>query len=178
MQASSQTQRPLFFHGREGRGSQGRKARWLAKNYDAQTPDYDTRDFGAALSVARAILAVERPSVILGSSFGGAILLRLIQEGLWRGPSIFLAQAGGNFGVELVLPPSVRAILIHGDEDDIVPLADSVKLAASSETATLVAIHDGHRLSSIRESGVLERALAELGVVPANGKGPSETLEV
>jgi fermentation-respiration switch protein FrsA (DUF1100 family) len=165
MRTSASTPRPLFFHGREGRGSQGLKARWLAENYDARTPDYHTSELDTALPVARDFLKAEAPSVIVGSSFGGAVLLRLIQEGLWRGPSIFLAQAGGNFGVELVLPPGLRAILIHGDQDEIVALADSEALAASSKTAKLVVIQDGHRLGSIRESGVLQGALAELGVL-------------
>jgi hypothetical protein len=57
------------------------------------------------------------------------------------------------------------AVLIHGTGDDIVSLEDSRRLAASSG-ARLVEIDDGHRLSSIRESGLLDSVLKSLGLVP------------
>jgi predicted esterase len=160
--------RPIFFHGREGRGNKGRKATWLREKYSAVTPSYDTSELEAALVTARVVLRENPPSVIIGSSFGGAVLLSLIHEGLWRGPSIFLAQAGGNFGVELTLPEGVPAVLIHGLHDDIVPIEASRELAKSSpsDPTQLFEIDDGHRLGSIMPSGLLKMALETLGVYP------------
>ena len=94
---------PLFFHGREGT-NQGRKARWLASEYGACTPSYDTTDLATALPLARQVLEEHRPSAVIGSSFGGAVLLSLIQEGTWTGPSVFLAQAGVKFDLPAELP--------------------------------------------------------------------------
>jgi predicted esterase len=156
---------PIFFHGREGRGSKGRKATWLREKYGAVTPSYETSELALALVTAREVLRDNPPSVIIGSSFGGAVLLSLIQEGLWRGPSIFLAQAGGNFGVELRLPEDLPAVLIHGLQDDVVPVEASRELARSGtgETVTLYEVDDGHRLGSIMPSGLLATALKSLG---------------
>jgi hypothetical protein len=158
----SPTAAPLFLHGLEG-NNQGRKARWLAREYGAQTPNYDTTSLQTALPVPRQILENRTPSVIVGSSFGGAVLLQLIQAGLWTGPSLFLAQAGIKFGLPMEFPPNIAAVFIHGTRDEIISIADSRALAECAG-AQLIAVDDDHRLNSIRESGVLRDALRVLGV--------------
>jgi hypothetical protein len=155
---------PLFFHGREG-SNRGNKARWLAREYGACTPTYDTESLDAAMPRARRVLKQHGPSVVVGSSFGGAVLLKLIQEGLWDGPSVFLAQAGVKFGLEATLPTHVPAVVVHGTRDTIVDPQDSRALAESSG-AQLVEVDDDHRLGSIRASGVLGGALQSLGIRP------------
>ncbi len=164
MTATTSLSTPLFFHGREGT-NQGRKASWLAREYGACTPSYDTSSLEAALPRAREAVAEHQPSVIVGSSFGGAVLLSLIQEGLWTGPSIFLAQAGVKFGLPPVLPPGLSAILVHGTGDIIVPPDDSRRLAASGG-AELVEIEDDHRLGTILGGGLLDSLLKSLGTSP------------
>lgn len=168
----------LFFHGREG-SSHGKKAQWLAQNYGAFAPSYPTQTMPMAMAVAREILEEHKPNAIVGSSFGGAVLLQLIQEGLWDGPSIFLAQAGVKFGLPVELPASIPAVLIHGARDTIVGLEDSRRLAESGN-AELVVVNDGHRLDSIRESGVLLQALKSVGVYPLEPtkKGDSSRREL
>ena len=155
---------PLFFHGREG-SNRGNKARWLAREYGACTPTYDTKTLDAAMPRARQVLKEHQPSAVVGSSFGGAVLLKLIHEGLWTGPSVFLAQAGVKFGLDAVLPPGVPAVLIHGTRDTVVEPQDSRLLAATSG-AQLIEVDDDHRLGTIRASGVLGEALRSLGVRP------------
>ena len=159
---------PLFFHGREG-SNQGRKARWLTREYGACTPSYPTGTVEEAMPLARQVLKEHRPTVIVGSSFGGAVLLRLIQEGLWEGPSVFLAQAGVKFGLPVELPAHVPAILIHGTQDDVVDFDESRRLA-QSVSAQLVSVEDDHRLGSILQNGVLEQALHSLGIEPLLSK--------
>ena len=163
MPSTSLHSTPLFFHGKEGT-NQGNKARWLAREYGACTPSYDTTDLATALPLARQVLDEHRPSVIVGSSFGGAVLLKLIQEGLWQGPSVFLAQAGVKFGLPAELPPGLPAVLIHGTRDDTVSIEDSRRLAASNGSR-LVEIDDDHRLGTIR-AGLLGLALDSLGISP------------
>ena len=92
----------------------GRKVQWLRPRYPGlSAPGLDTR---AAIALkahctatgagwfddeARLAAAFERPManaragitsqtrLVIGSSFGGAVLLRLLHEGGWSGPSIF-----------------------------------------------------------------------------------------
>ena len=153
---------PLFFHGREG-SIHGKKARWLASEYGAITPSYPTQTLEHAMPIAREAIAEHEPSAIVGSSFGGAVLLKLVQEGLWTGPSVFLAQAGIKFGLPPELPSGIRAVLIHGSHDDVVELNDSRRLAEAG-AAQLIVVNDDHRLDTIRDSGVLADALEAVGI--------------
>lgn len=153
---------PLFFHGREGT-NRGRKARWLATEYGACTPSYKTATLEDVLPRARRFITQHRPTAIIGSSFGGAVLLAMIQEGHWSGPSVFLAQAGVKFGLKPELPEGLPAVLIHGTRDDIVDLEDS-RLLAESNGSTLHEIDDDHRLGSIRDSGLLASVLDGLQI--------------
>lgn len=163
---------PLFFHGREG-SNLGNKARWLTREYGACTPKYSTTTLDRAMPTARRVLKDHQPSAIVGSSFGGAVLLKLIQEGLWHGPSIFLAQAGVKFGLPAELPSTIPAVLIHGTRDEVVDIEDSRALSASSGSV-LVAVDDTHRLGTIRHSGVLAKALTDLGIEPLLIRGGEE----
>jgi hypothetical protein len=82
-----------------------------------------------------------------------------------------LAQAGVKLGRPPNLPADLPAVLIHGTEDETVPIEDSRMLAASSG-ARLIEVNDCHRLSSIRQSGVLAEALQFLGVAPVLPETP------
>lgn len=174
----------VFLHGLESSTDAsgvpiGGKARFLAEAFDAELVALDTsaaRDalaraaargpvrypydgyedaFRVPMARARAALR-EDARVVVGSSFGGAVLLRLLHETPgWRGPCLLLAGAGVKLTPYDALPPGTRAILVHGRQDDVVPFEDSVRLAASSEAAELVALDDGHRLSSILHDGAL-----------------------
>jgi len=99
--------------------------------------------------------------LVIGSSFGGAVLLRLIHEGHWRGPSLFLAGAGVKLTRHTSLPPGHRALFIHGRHDDVVPLDDSRVLARSCG-APLWEVEDTHRLARILGDGTLEVAITLL----------------
>jgi pimeloyl-ACP methyl ester carboxylesterase len=123
-------------------------------------PDYDA---AFAIPLARARAAVgPQTRLVIGSSFGGAVLLRLLIEGGWRGPSLFLAGAGPKLTPHRALPPGVPALLIHGTRDDVVPIDDSRALEATSATAALWEVDDGHRLGVILHDGTLDRAIAHL----------------
>lgn len=178
--------RILFLHGLESRVDddlvpEGGKARHLSARYNAGLVPLDTRRAQAhlragpsrypfpgyedafAVPLARARAAItDETQLIVGSSFGGAVLLRLLhEEPRWTGPCIFLAGAGLKLTPHRSLPPGVRCHLIHGSADDIVPLADSQTLADSSTTASLEVLDDGHRLVSVLD-GPLDAAISRL----------------
>lgn len=155
----------VFLHGLES-GPTGTKAAWLRARYGAFTPTLDTTSFPAAVAGAAAALAEHRPRLVVGSSYGGAVAARLVLDGVWTGPTVFIAPAAHRLGIEASLPPGTRGIVIHGDQDDVVPLADSHRLVAGAgDGVELWTIVGGdHRLNRILEDGTLVLALTKLGV--------------
>ena len=174
----------LYLHGLES-SPNGAKARYLKSNFDATAVDLDTSAaiacrnaamargqswsstspaidaaFKMPMSRARAALA-EETRLVVGSSFGGAVLMNLVAEGSWRGPSLFICPAAMKLTPHRALPPGVPAVILHGRRDDIVPLADSRALAAGAggPGVMLWEIDDGHRMTSILTSGVLSMAV-------------------
>lgn len=182
--------RIVFLHGLESQVDAdlvptGRKAQHLRDRYGAETVALDTReaqkrqrqmgnydfsypfdgyDDAFALPMQRARDALGQDTqLVIGSSFGGAVLLRLLHETPgWRGPAIFLAGAGVKLTPHDSLPTGSRCILIHGTGDKVVPPADSRLLANSSPSAQLVLVEDGHRLSSVVSEGTLDEAIERL----------------
>ncbi len=181
--------RIVFLHGLEAATDEqliptGGKARFLKARYGAATPGLNTQAARQSWIEARArglpwrdpipdyALAFATPmqsalgaidattQVVVGSSFGGAVLLRLLHESAWKGPSIFLASAGSKLTPYRSLPAGVPCLLIHGRSDETVPCTDSEALAATSPDAELWLVDDGHRLATILEQGTLERAIA------------------
>lgn len=155
--------RVLFVHGSES-GPQGTKARLLAEQFGAHTPALDTRDFEACVrQVARAI-EEQRPELLVGSSFGGAVAVALLQRGLWSGPTLLLAPAVAELGLPLRLPDDALVWIVHGIHDDVVPIASSLVLARSGSPARvrLVEVDDDHRLSASVASGRLVALVREL----------------
>lgn len=149
--------RVLFIHGLES-SPRGHKARYLEARFESLTPAMETGDFLGCLAVQEAAIATHQPELVIGSSFGGAVLLQLIQRGVWRGPSLFLAQAARRLDPEASLPPDLPVLLVHGLRDEVVPVEHSRGLAQTSPLAQLIELDDEHRLLSLTRS----EALAEL----------------
>ena len=155
--------RVQFIHGLEG-SPQGSKARLLAEHFEACTPAMDTTDFEACVAVQAETVRTFGPDVLVGSSFGGAVAVALLQRGLWRGPTLLLAQAAIHYDAEACLPESVRVWLVHGRGDTLVDPEDSRRLAAtgSPELVRLLEVDDDHPLSDLTGSGRLVELVQEL----------------
>lgn len=153
----------VFLHGFES-GPGGTKARWLKERYGAVTPTLDTTSLAAAVEGARAAIEAHRPALVVGSSFGGAVAIELLARGLWSGPAVLIAPAHTHFGGATTLPAGARVVVLHGTDDDVVPVEDSRALAG----ADLWEIPGGdHRLNRILEDGTLARAIAALTTLGA-----------
>jgi predicted esterase len=155
--------RVTFVHGLEGH-PQGTKARFLAEHFDTLTPAIDTRSFTNALETVAESLRTRRPDVLVGSSFGGAVALALLQRGDFTGPTLLLAPAARAFGVELAIPDGVRVCIAHGTRDELIDLADSRALAGTGTPGLveLLEIDDGHRLGALVDSGRLAELVRRL----------------
>ncbi|TMA27647.1 MAG: hypothetical protein E6J87_20985 [Deltaproteobacteria bacterium] len=155
--------RVQFIHGLES-SPQGVKAQLLARHFTARTPAMDTRDFAASVRAQAEALREFDPHVVVGSSYGGAIAVELLQRGLWRGPTLLLAQAALRRGQPAVLPAGVAIWLVHGTRDAIIDPEDSRVLARSGspEHVRLIEVDDVHALHTTVEDGRLVAWIEEL----------------
>jgi hypothetical protein len=171
----------LFIHGLES-SPHGTKARVLAEHFATETPYMDTRDFEGCVRAQEAAIRRFRPDVVVGSSFGGAVAVALLQRGLWRGPTLLLAQAAALQGLRPELPTGVRVWLVHGAHDDVVPPAASRTLArtGSPSLVRLLEIDDDHRLGAAVADGRLQAWVCELAAAEgaAAAEGPARHLRV
>ena len=181
--------RVVFFHGLESAVDAnliptGKKARFLQEHYGATLVGLDTRvaiarkaycianrqpwlsdtgaveaAFSAPMTNARAAIQPDT-KIIVASSFGGAVLMKLLVEDGWRGGCVFLAGAAVKLTEHRIIPAGCPSILIHGWSDDVVDAADSQLLAQSSLSwAQHWSVNDGHRLPTVLADGTLHAAM-------------------
>lgn len=133
----------LFLHGKES-GPGGTKPKFLEKSgFTLINPALPKNDFEESVRIAQAAFDEHMPAVVVGSSRGGAVAMN-IDSG--DAPLVLLAPAWRNWGAVKTVKP--QTIVIHSEQDEIIPFADSEALVASSPNAVLVEIGDDHRLSS------------------------------
>ncbi|MBK7581932.1 MAG: hypothetical protein IPI67_17210 [Myxococcales bacterium] len=162
--------RVQLIHGLEGSPT-GAKSQYLARHFELSAPAMNTGDFQGSVATQAAALAVFRPDVLVGSSFGGAVAVLLLQRQLWRGPSLLLAPAVGHFGVDARIPDGVRVTVVHGRSDTICPIEWSRALTHTGTVGLveLVEVDDEHRLASLLEGEKLADLVRALGSAADRG---------
>ncbi len=155
--------RVQFIHGLES-SPQSRKAVNLAEHFEALTPAMDTENFDACVDIQSRSLQSFEPDLIVGSSFGGAVALELLQRGDWCGPTLLLAQAALKRGQECRLPEGVPIWIVHGTGDALIDIEDSRQLAraGSPEHVRLIEVEDNHELRASVLGGQLIEWVREL----------------
>lgn len=156
--------RVQFIHGLEG-SPRGRKARVLAESFETRTPEMDTSDFEACVETQARVRTELHPDVIVGSSFGGAVAVALLQRGVWSGPTLLLAPAAFRYDPDARLPESVPVWIVHGRQDDVIDPEESRRLArtGSPDRVRLIEVEDDHALSRSVASGRLVEWVEALG---------------
>ena len=159
--------RVMYLHGLHG-GPNSDKAVYLRGLYrNVSTPELETEYLADVLErglsidpeqalrpsiniATREILSFQ-PDVIVGSSFGGAVLAQMIHESLWVGPSVLLAPAWKKITGQCSLAPdkAKNLIVFHSQEDDVVPFEDSIELV--NNVGFVIPIDGGHRLFSLTD---------------------------
>ena len=143
----------VYLHGLESTSQSG-KARLFAQKFRGMlTPDF-TGSFGERMAQLLPILGNQTDWTIIGSSFGGLMgAVFTLDHPTQVRKLVLLAPA-------LILPPfasrtdwrsvSVPTVIIHGAQDDVVPLEPVRKLAQKAFTdLTYYVVDDDHRLHKI-----------------------------
>ena len=179
------TQPDVFYiHGFEGR-SQGTKGRWLQSKFSCCGVDMPgaksshplgmdapveeviaeaRKAVDACVAFLRPHIRAHLPRVVVASSFGTAVWLRLVRSEGYRVPSVLLAPACEVLGVGAAFPVEMRTILIHSPQDEVIPFASAQAVhAASGPRSELWTIDDTHKLARLtKDRPELLRAVQKL----------------
>ena len=164
----------MYLHGLEG-SPNGTKATYLRQRYSLVAPKLPAygkdisniqeiiNSLNNCVPVAKQAIDKEKPDVIVASSFGGAVLMRLYQEKFWNKPAVFLAQGAIFLRVGNQLPESATAIFIHGRKDSLIPLSHSQQICEQAgPNVELWAVDDDHYLYKAMSEGLIEQAIDQL----------------
>jgi len=100
----------------------------------------ETEDALAALSFAQSRYAQNDPPALAGFSFGSFVQTRVAKR-ITAGRMVLVGPAVGRFAVEAV---PADTIVIHGEEDDVVHLADVFAWARPQQLPVVVFPGTGH----------------------------------
>jgi alpha/beta superfamily hydrolase len=108
--------------------------------------------------------------LLIGSSFGGAIAVTLLERGVWRGPTLLLAQAARYYTPACRLPDGVRVTIVHAPQDEVVDVEGSRALAKTGtpELVELIEVDDDHALTALTANGKLIELVRRAAGVPAS----------
>lgn len=108
----------------------------------------DTGDFEACVELQEAAIGRHQPDLLIGSSFGGAVVARCLERGTWAGPTLLLAPATRRLDPNLILPPGVDVWIVHGINDAVIDPNDSRRLAETGlgKNVRLIEVDDDHSL--------------------------------
>lgn len=157
----------LYIHGYEG-SSRGTKGEWLRTHFsffgvdmpEAKTTHPDGKEAPIEEVLAEIRTAINpsalfmkkhiqsnNPKIVVASSFGSAVWLKLVQEEGFRIPSIILAPACSFLGVGDAFPHDMHTIIIHGTKDKLIPIQQARQLHQNSGPNSLFwAVEDEHSL--------------------------------
>lgn len=130
-------------------------------------PILTRRMFRRSVAVQLALLGANQIDVVVGSSFGGAVAVELLSSGAWKGPTVLLCPAhrllaGRAWLPSPVLPADARILVVHGRQDETVPIDHSRALIRGT-AAKLIEVDDGHRLAATATPENFREWIASLG---------------
>ena len=143
----------LFLHGWQSVPG-GIKPTYLAQHgHTVINPKLPDEDFDEALRIAQAEFDKNKPTVVVGSSRGGAVAMN-INSG--DAKLVLLCPAWKNWGTAKTVKPGT--VILHSRADDVIPISDSEELVRNGglPASALVEVGCDHRLAD-REP--LERML-------------------
>lgn len=151
-------------------------ASWYALRKDIVVAKALGNSFAACVEIQRAAVLLEQPDIVVGSSWGGAVVVELMRQGVWNGKTVLLAPAVHRVCVKTRRGDSreiarqlrgKRIVIFHDPTDDVVPFVDSEALAAEGQFELRAVDGGGHRLLGICKDGRLAEALRALALESA-----------
>lgn len=152
----------IFAHGMEGTPN-GSKIRSLREaGFEVLAPDFQGMALHERVDLLQRVCEEYRTAsaVLAGSSYGGlaASIVAMRMPDAFRGlllcaPALHLDEPPIDAQTVLIAPKGMKTAIIHGIDDDIVPISCSIEYAERSGE-DIVAFHqvdDGHRLADSHE---------------------------
>ncbi|MGB0781253.1 MAG: alpha/beta hydrolase [Candidatus Poseidoniaceae archaeon] len=152
----------IFAHGLEG-SPNGSKIRALRNaGFDVVAPDFQGMNLAERVDLLEEICMeyTSQQPVLAGSSYGGltAAIIAMKMPDAFRGlllcaPALHLVEPPVDENTVLVAPNGLKTVIIHGLEDDIVPITCSIDYASRSgnDVVAFHQVNDGHRLAESHE---------------------------
>ena len=134
----------LFLHGWQSVPG-GVKPTYLKDHgHEVTNPALPDEDFEAAVRIAQAEFDKHQPQVVVGSSRGGAVAVKINSGDI---PLVLLCPAWKKFGTARTV--KLGTVILHSRADDVVPFADSEELLKTSglQATALVEVGNDHRLA-------------------------------
>ncbi len=147
----------LFLHGWQSTPG-GRKPTYLSDHgHIVLNPALPDDDFDAAVAIAQAEYDEHQPDVVVGSSRGGAVAMN-IENG--DTPLVLLCPAWKRWGTATTVKPNT--IILHSEQDDVIPLADSQELLRNSGLSDFNLVFV--RLTDFESIGTMLATVEEVGI--------------
>ncbi len=101
-----------------------------------------------------------RPDIVVGSSFGGAVAVELALTGAWTGPLLLLCPAHGKLSryslkfqtanlTSVTRQQQEKTLVVHGERDETISMSDSVALVEGSKAKLIRIAYAGHSLEEV-----------------------------
>ena len=149
----------LFLHGWQSVPG-GVKPTFLKEHgHEVLNPKLPDEDFLRAVEIAQHLFDTEAPSVVVGSSRGGAVAMNIVTGGTGL---VLLCPAWRKYGSVRIVKP--RTVILHSMLDEIVPFADSEELIRNSglPRESLVEVGQDHRLADPESLSAMVAACSQL----------------
>jgi predicted peptidase len=150
----------LFLHGWTSRPGGVKPSYLAAHGHSVINPALPDDDFAEAVRIAQAALVQHQPTVVVGSSRGGAVAMNIESGGA---AVVLLCPAWKKYGTATTV--KAGTVILHSEGDDVIPIADSRELLTLSglpESALLV-LGDDHRLAEPEPLAALLAAVERAG---------------
>jgi len=145
----------LFLHGWRSVPGGVKPTHLASHGHRVINPKLSDDDFADAVRVAQAAFDEHRPTVVVGSSRGGAVAMNI-----HVGPAklVLLCPAWRNWGTATTVPHGT--VVLHSRADDVIPFADSVELVRVSglPESALIEVGTDHRLADAEPLAAMRRA--------------------
>jgi alpha-beta hydrolase superfamily lysophospholipase len=148
----------LFLHGWQSTTG-GIKPTYLKDHgQEVLNPALPDDDFDEAVKIAQAEFDQHRPTVVVGSSRGGAVAMNINSGST---PLVLLCPAWKRWGTATTVKPGT--IILHSKADDVVPFADSEELVRNSglPLESLIEVGQEHRLADEESLAKMLEAVEE-----------------